>query len=188
MPLDGTEVRVGITGHLYTAPVGTAMPTTTTAALPAIWVELGYTEEGPVISTDTNVEDFIPWQSRTAVRSVVTEATMTIAFTLWQRNAQTLKLAFGGGTVTAGTGTGQVIYRPPLEANLVEQAFVFEILDGPIIDRYCLYRGSPSLADDISFAKDSVTGYPLEVKFLDTAAGAWQLITNDPAVEADETA
>lgn len=184
MPLDGTEVRVGITGHLNTAPVGTAMPTDTTTPLAAAWVELGYTEAGPVISTDTNVEDFIPWQSRSAVRSVVTEATQTIAFTLWQRNAQTLKLAFGGGTVTAGTA-GDTVYTPPLEASLIEQAFVFEIIDGPIIDRYCLYRGSPSLAGDISFAKDAVTGYELEIKFLETAAGAWKLITNDPAVEVD---
>src|SRR5215471_9915903 len=95
--LDCSEVRVGLTGHLYTAPVGTPMPTDVTTPLPSPWVDLGYTtEDGLSMGVDINREDFNVWQSLAPCRSVITSQTYTDTFTLVQRNADTLRLAFGG--------------------------------------------------------------------------------------------
>jgi len=57
MAVAGSEVRVAGSGHVYLAPVGTAMPTDT-AALPADWVDLGYvTEDGVMFNFDRETED-----------------------------------------------------------------------------------------------------------------------------------
>jgi len=183
MAKTATEVRLGTTGSLYKAPVGTAMPTDVTTALAAAWKELGYTETGPSMSVDTNKESFTPWQSLAPVRETVTEQTITAGFTLWQRNAETLKLAWGGGTVT---GTTTRVFTPPATPVLVENAFVFEIVDGTLIDRYLLPRATVSLNGDVAFAKDEVTGYEIELTYLQPASGSlWTLLTNDTAVLAD---
>jgi len=184
--LDCNEVRVGLTGHLWTAPVGTAMPTDVTTPMPTPWVDLGYTtEDGLSMSVDTNREDFNVWQSNSPCRSVVTSQTYTSTFTLVQRNAETLKLAFGGGEVTS-SGVGVVKYTPP-PAGLAERAFVYEVIDGPITDRWLMYKGNPALTGDISFVKSDMTGYEIEITHLDTTDGVWSLLTNDPNVVADTT-
>lgn len=185
MALDATQVRIGVTGHLYKAPVGTAAPTDTATALNAAFVELGYTETGPSLSVDTSKESFTPWQSQMPVREQVTGQVVTAAFTLWQRNAETLKLAWGGGTVVAA-GVGAVVFTPPAVATVNEGAFVFEIEDGDILDRYYIPRASISLDGDVAFAKDAVTGYQIGLTFLQPETGsAWQLFTDDAEVEVD---
>lgn len=182
MALDCAEVRVGLSGHLYTAPVGSTMPTTTAAAIEAPWVELGYTtEDGVSMSVDSDKEDFNVWQSIYPCRSVVTSSVLTSTFTLVQRNAATLQLAFGGGTIEAGTGDGDFLYSPP-SVGLAEAAFIFEVIDGTVIDRYLLYRGTPALTGEINFQKAEMTGYEIEVTHLDSVDGVWQLLSNDPAV------
>jgi hypothetical protein len=184
---DCEEVRVALTGHLYTAPVGTEMPTDTQTEPPDPWVDLGYlTEDGVSMGVDTNKEDFTPWQSTSPCRSVVTEQTNTWTFSLMQRNADTLRLAFGGGTVAAGTLEGEWIYRPP-SMGLAEAAFILDVEDGVIKDRWCAYRGNPALSGDVSFTKSDPTAFEIEVTLLDSVDGRWQLIGNDPHVTPDTT-
>ena len=184
MAQDATEVRLGVTGYLYKAPVGSTAPTDEDTALNAAFVELGYTETGPSISVDTSTETFTPWQSVTPVRETVTGQIITATFTLWQTNAANLKLAWGGGTVTASTGGTK--FTPPATPTVNEGAFVFEVIDGSVIDRWYIPRASITLAGDISFAKDGVTGYPISVKYLQPASGTpWVLFTNNADVPAD---
>lgn len=183
--LDCNEVRVGTTGHIWSAPLGTAMPTDVVTPMPAPWVDLGYTtEDGVSFSEDSNREDFNVWQSNTPCRSVITSQTLTGTFTLVQRNPDTIKLAFGGGTIT--TTTGVTIYKPP-PAGINEVALVVEVIDGAITDRWCFYRGNPALNGDVQFTKSDMTGFPIEVTFLNTAAGLFELITNDPNMATGTT-
>lgn len=183
MALDATEVRIGVTGHLYKAPVGTTAPTDTSTALAAGWVELGYTETGPSMTVDTTKEQFTPWQSQMPVRETVTGQMVTAKFNLWQRNADTLKLAWGGGTVT---GTTTRIFTPPAMGTVNEGAFVFEIIDGTVVDRYVIPRASVTLDGDVAFAKDAVTGYGISLTFLQPATGSsWTMLTDDANVVAD---
>lgn len=180
MALDCAEVRVGITGHLYSAPVGTPMPTDVTTPLPEPWAELGYTsEDGVSLSSDADREDFNVWQSVHPCRSVVTGQTFTSTFTLVQRNSDTLAVAFGGGEVVV---EGDVATYTPPPTGLTELAFVYEVIDGDIIDRYLMYRGSPSLGGEINFQRGEMTGYEIEVTHLNTADGIWRLVSNDPAL------
>jgi hypothetical protein len=180
MALDASEIQLALNQHLYVAPVGTAMPTDVSTALPAAWIDVGYIgEDSASINPSVDTEEIRAAQSLYAVRRVVTGRAFTLSLTLLQRNAETLKMGFGGGTVetTGGVST----YTPPSAGELYERAFVFEVEDGEDKARFCLYKGMPSLSGEISFARAD-TGYELEIQSLPTEGGLWKLVTNETGV------
>lgn len=185
MSLDPTEIRLGISGHVYSAPLGTAFPADAEAAPGVGWVEHGYlTEDAVSVALSAETTSIMAWQSLTAVRTVRTSQEFTVTFALMQRNAENLKLAFGGGTIaTAGTGTK---YTPPAAHEVDERAFMFEITDGDVADRYCIKRGLAALSGDVAFVKDTAASYQMTVTALTASDGStYTMLTNDPAVEAD---
>ncbi len=186
MALNATQVRSGISGSVYMAPVGTAMPTDVAAAMAAAWKELGYiSEDGPSLEASTDSEPIRAWQSLDPVRTNLTGRTLTTSFTLLQRNLNSLQLAFGGGTTTTtGVAPNEVFtYTPPVDDNTVfERAFVLEVTDGTIKDRFALYRGQPNLSGAIPFKRDEASGFEIEITHLRSTDGTWKLISSDAAV------
>jgi hypothetical protein len=184
MALDATEVRVGLTGNLYSAPLATAMPTTVATALPIAWVDLGYvSEDGLALTPNATVQDVKAWQTQYAVRRMTTDREFVSKFKLEQRNSDTLQLAFGGGSVVVASGVST--YTPPAGFETFERSFVLEVRDGTIIDRWLLYRGFPSISGDIVFKRDEATMFELEIGALaDAAENVWKLVSNDPALVA----
>ena len=77
------NVRVGVTGAVYFAPAGTAVPTSVSGVLNAAFVDVGYIGEDGVsesISADTN--DIKAWQNGDVVRRVQTSHDYTVSFTM----------------------------------------------------------------------------------------------------------
>lgn len=94
--LDPTETMIGAANGagLWVAPAGTAAPDLG-EAFAAPWRSLGYaSDDGVTEGGDTTTETFTPWQSRSPIRTVTTEKTATIAFTMWQLNQDTLSVYF----------------------------------------------------------------------------------------------
>lgn len=179
MALDATQVRVGLTGHLYAAPVATTMPADATTALAVAWKELGYvTEDGITIGSAANVAKIMAWQTQYEVRRMVTSRDQTFKFKLMQRNTETLKLAMGGGAVTVSGAVST--YTPPVGGTSYERAFVFEVDDGSVIDRWLCYRGVAVLSGDVVQKKDEASVFDLEVGVLADATGnTWTLLSSD---------
>jgi len=183
MASNASQVRVGITGTLYRAPKLTAGPATTAAAWAAAWVELGYlTVDGPELIPTVVNKDIDAWQTSFPVRTVNTAHGMEWKFTLLQRNGTNLKLAMGGGTITA-LGAGDYRYDPPAPGYVDEMALGLEVVDGSIIDRYILDRAMVTTLAAIPFKKDDAVKFTINVKALEANAGQpWRLISNDPAL------
>lgn len=185
MALDPTEIRLGISGHVYSAPIGTAFPADAGTAPGVGWVEHGYlTEDGISVAVASETTDIMAWQSLTAVRTVRTSQEFTATFALMQVNSANLKLAFGGGTiVAAGTGTK---FTPPAASAVDERAFMLEVTDGAVVDRYCIARGLASMTGEVTFTKDEASAFTLSVKALTAADGStYTRLTNDANVTAD---
>src|SRR5687768_11806245 len=71
MALDAANVRVGITGGVRSAAVGTTAPTDPTSAYGAGWNEYGYISEDGVEETFTSEStDIRAWQNGVLVRTV----------------------------------------------------------------------------------------------------------------------
>lgn len=182
MAIDTSEIRVGVTGNLYVASVGTAAPADTAGAWTG-WTDLGaLSDDGPTMTPSMDVTEINIWQSFYAARRIVTGRGVEWAFTLMQRNADTLKLAMGGGTIVAGTGSDW-IYTPPTPDEIDERAFGLEVREGSIIDRYIMGRGMVTGLGDVPFKRTEATRFDITIAALgDDNGDPWTLISNDSAL------
>ncbi|MET4780809.1 hypothetical protein [Glaciihabitans sp. UYNi722] len=104
------QIRVAGTGNIYRAPLGTAVPTDSTTALSAAYVNVGYATNGFEVAQDRKTKEVTVWQSLEAARLIPTGLTRKFKFELQQSNKTTLALAWGGVIVpVTGTATGGAI-------------------------------------------------------------------------------
>lgn len=137
--MNASEVGIGsgaVTGAIFVAPKGTALPTDATTSLAGTYVLLGFTSDaGVTISESRSTNEIRAWEGRTVVYNAVTEYTESVSFMPIQCNADVAKLTWGGSAVTTGVGTLAVKHSA---ANLEPVCIVIETIprDG-IIKRYC---------------------------------------------------
>jgi hypothetical protein len=178
------EVVVGASGRVYVAPVGTTLPSTPTSSLDSAFVDLGYTsEDGVTLNFAKNSEDINVWQSAFPVRKIGTGFEASAAFTLRQWNAETISLAFGGGTV-AETSTGVYTYTPPDVSEMDERAAVIEWQDGTKSYRWVIARCTVSEGVETNLVRTGAADLPIALAVLgDDAGDPWYLVTDDPSFE-----
>jgi hypothetical protein len=112
--LNSGQIRVAGTGVISRAPLGTVLPTDSTTALAAAYVNCGYATDGFVLTQAKKTKEVTVWQSLEAARLIPIALTRTFKFELQQSNKTTLALAWGGtivplpgaavgGAITIGT-------------------------------------------------------------------------------------
>jgi hypothetical protein len=161
--MDPAEVLVGTSNGpgLYVAPVGTDPPADTSTPWASPWEILGYiSDDGPTVGSATTTQDIKPWQSRSPIRTVITERTMTVKFILWQINEMTLAMYFDADPPTpAADGSFAMEVRSDTDQHLY--AIGVDTADGPRALRVIFHRASLSDAADMQI--QSGAAVPLEV-------------------------
>ncbi len=186
MALEAPEVRVTGTGHVYVAPIGTAIPAGIDTALThaAGWVELGYTTEaGARFAFGREVNRIMGWQSFDPLRIVVTNLPKSVSVDLMQWNQHTLKLALGGGTVTEPS-SGQYEYEPPAESFVDERMFAIEGIDGDYNYRFIYRKALNESGVNFDFVRSNPVVFPITMGILaaDSGLKPFKLQTDDPNV------
>lgn len=137
-PLSGANVAVAGSGHIYTAPIGTTLPTALTAPAGA-WVEVGYTTDaGATLTQAVNTTDLYTWQDVAAVRVLTTQRTLTVNAELMEYTPANIITALGGGTFTSGASTG-TLDLPILGSNAITM-MILDAVDGAYTWRYIFTR------------------------------------------------
>jgi hypothetical protein len=177
------EVMIGTANAagLYIAPVGTAAPTDTMTAWGSGWRAIGYiSDEGITMGSSTESEDLIPWQSRTAVRTILTSRTLTLGFTMWQLNEANLAVYFDS---PAPTGTPGDSWKLDVRSDTSGQTYAIGIdtKDGDNVVRYIFGRANLKENGDIVLTTNGAQGYPVVLSALDNA-GVLATIMRGPAV------
>lgn len=96
MALNSANVNVAVTGAVSYAPVGSTAPVDADTPLAAPYVDIGYiSSDGVVEARERSTSNIVAWQNADVVRSVVTEASITVAFTGIETNKATLELFYG---------------------------------------------------------------------------------------------
>lgn len=165
--LDSEETFIGQTGHIYIAPVGTAFPASIGEAVDTDdWTEIGYVDTDGVQFNDTpNFQAFHAWQKRKPIRMVKGDVEATVGFNLQQWNADTIKLAFGGGEVTEDAA-GEYRYTPPAESEIDEHALIVEAADGTVNSRRQYARVLNQAATSFSWSRAAMSLLPVEFMIL----------------------
>jgi hypothetical protein len=181
MSENADAVFVGMTGDIWAAPEGTAIP----AALGAPadpWVMLGYlSEDGVTLTPGLTTEDIRVWQSTSAIRRLVTERALDIGFALRQWDANTIPFAFGGGTIDAATGI--FTYDGPDPEELDYRALLVEVRDGDKTTRLYVAKGMVSDLGDAQFVRNAAADLQVTFSALEPGGGGRPatMVSDDPA-------
>lgn len=134
------DVQLG-PGLLYVAPVGTAEPTSASAALATAWREIGFTEEGSQFTYELSSEDVFVAEEFDPIRVATTSRTATLAFQMAEVTRRNLALALNVGANEADDGTW---FEPPDVGSEVRVMIVHEPEEPASrwIFRQCFQTGS----------------------------------------------
>ena len=125
-----------VTGAIFVAPDGTALPTSAAASLASAYKCLGFTsDEGVTISEDSSNTAIRAWEGRAEVYNVKTEYTEKLSFTPIECSDDVAKVIWGADNVTV-SGTSLTVKHHG--ATMAPVAVVIETVPKPgFVARYC---------------------------------------------------
>lgn len=163
MATNAQNVSVGkpnIGGAIWSAKLGTALPTDTTTELDtSVWKSMGYvSDSGLVNSPNTTSTDIKAWGGDT-VLSLITDKNDQFKYTLIEAtNIDVLKSVYGEDNVSGELSTGIAIKVN--NAELEEHVFVIDmVLRNGTAKRIVIPCARVSALGDITYADSSAIGY-----------------------------
>ena len=148
-----------ITGSIFSAPVGTDLPSNATADLADAFKCLGYVSDAGVVNGTAMESTKIKAWGGDTVLVIQTSKDDTYKFTLIEvKNVDVLKFVYGADNVTGDLSSGLTV-----KANNLETPEVSLVIDMILSDntakRTVIPKAKISALDDITYADNSVIGY-----------------------------
>lgn len=166
-----TTGKPKVVGGIYTAPIGSTLPTDASTALDAAFKSAGYIAEGGVTNSNSpESTNFKAWGGD-VVYSTTTGKEDTFAFGyLETMDGDVLKLVYGDANVTGALATGITVMANAKEID--ERVYVIEmILRGGTLKRIVIPDGKVTAVGDIVYSDSDVTQYPMTITALADASG-----------------
>ncbi len=162
MALNAANVRIGITGELYSAAKGVTRPTTSVSVLDPGYAGMGYvSEDGVTEAPDDNVERIVAWQNATVVRANHTESTATLQMVLIETKGKVLELYHKGSTVqVVGAGQWKIDVKAPTTDR---RQFVCDVIDGAKHIRFDIGDGEVIERGETVYANGEAIGYNVTI-------------------------
>lgn len=180
MAQEAANVRVGITGGVRSAPVGTTPPVDPSTPYATGWEEYGFiSEDGVTESFTSESTDIRAWQNGALVRTVNSKTDATFKFVVIETNKRVLADYRPGSTATSAAGVTTTTVKA-IQPN--PRAFAFDILDGDVHIRKVVPRGEITERGDIVYQSGEPIGYEMTVKVYPSSDGTLYIeYTDDPA-------
>ena len=165
-----TTAKPKIGGAVFSAPIGTPLPTDATTKLDVAFKSLGYiSEDGMTNSNSPESENIKAWGD-VVVSSVQKEKVDTFKYMLIEAlNVDVLKEVYGSDNVSGDLSTGIKIKANSKE--LPHHCLVIEtVLKGGVLKRIVIPSGKVTAIDEITYNDGSVLGYGTTVTAFPNAA------------------
>lgn len=163
MALDSSNVRVGVTGGIYVADIGTTLPTDATTALstvaPGAYSELGFADESGIQEQQNEqVNNIRAWQRGEVVRKIQQEHDVTWLLTAIETNPVVLEQYYGNFTGTAEDGEVRIRGGFP-----DRKVWIIDVLDGDNALRIVIPEAQVTTRGTVTYANGAAVGYPMTV-------------------------
>ena len=174
MATQATNVSVGkpkVTGAVFRAPLGTALPTSATATLAVAYADMGYiSDEGWTNSKTRETTEVKAWGGDT-VLTPQTGKNDTFQMTFIESlNLEVLKAVQGDANVSGTLAEGITVMEN--SAELDEAVWVIDtIMSGGVIKRTVLPRGKIIEIDDVVYKDDEPVGYASTIQAYPDTSG-----------------
>lgn len=161
MALSNGFVGAPVKGGIYAAPIGTALPTDATAALPEGFKALGcLSDEGYSLTRDRSTDDIRRWGGQIH-RTVQTEFSETLKFTFIDAdNAEVIKAVYGEDNVTTSGGKTTIKHNGD---PLTPCVFAFEMKDGKKHRRFVVPNAQITETEDVTYSHSELVSYGVTV-------------------------
>lgn len=158
-------------GAVYSAVLGTKLPTDALTELDPAFKSLGYISEDGMTNENSPESENIPAWGGDIVGSVQTSKEDTFTYTLIEAmNVDVLKEVYGQDNVTGDLETGITIKANSQE--LEEHCLVVDmILKGSILKRIVIPSGKVSEIGEISYADAEAIGYETTIQAIPDSEG-----------------
>lgn len=160
-----SEVTAGkpkIGGHVYRAPIGTALPEDATTALGEAYVDMGYiSEDGVTNTTELETQSIKDWGGSIVLIIQTSKEDKFKAKFISALNPEVQKMVYGDDNVlgTAADETGGLVVKVNSK-ELQQYVYVFEMVaTGNIAHRVVIPCGKPVEIGDITYKSDEAVGY-----------------------------
>lgn len=173
-------VRVGVTGTVYVAPKGTALPTNVTTALNAAFKSVGFISEDALVeSMSISTERLRAWQRPVGLRTLTTEVEWTFQFSMLETSPLVLDLYYGGASTAVASGVATT--SVPAWPTSTQRAMVIEIEDGDVITRYAIPVVEIGDREEVNHSNTEGTMWGVTVNVMGSSLDTMGTrITNDP--------
>lgn len=161
-----------VTGAIFRAPLGTALPTDANTSLAAEYVELGFVSADGVTNNNTpETEDVYAWGGTQVMKSV-TEKPDEWTFSLIEAlNPNVLKTVYGDANVIVDE-TGKKITVKASSGDVGNSVYVIEmVLKGGALKRVVIPNGALGEVGEIVYKDEEPIGYEITVAALDDGSG-----------------
>lgn len=177
MPSDNTatNVTVGkpkVGGAVYWAPLGTSLPTSTSASLAAAFKCLGYVSEDGVVNNNAPETDKVKAWGGDTVLTLQTDRPDTFSMTLLESlNLDVLKVIYGDGNVTESAGAISV---KATSDEMTAGSWVIDmVVRGNRAKRIVIANGTITDLGDINYNDSEATAYEITITDVPDSNGVY---------------
>lgn len=158
---DTTNVTYGkpkVGGAIYSAPLGTVLPTDATSALDEAFKSLGYVSEDGLTNENSPESESIKAWGGDTVMVVQTDKTDTFGYTLIETlNLDVLKEVYGSANISGTLAEGITIKANSKE--LDAHSIVIDMILRGALKRIVIPNGKVSEVGEITYSDEDATGY-----------------------------
>ena len=170
---DASKVSAGkpkITGSLFSAPLGTALPTDAVSALAEAFVHHGYgSDEGLTNNNSHETEKIKAWGGDVVlVVQNGKEDTFKVKL-IESLNVENLKLVYGQNNVTGSLETGLTVQVNAEEAE--NRSWVIDIIMRNAVKRIVIPEAAVSELGEIKYADNEAIGYEITLSAVPDESG-----------------